>query len=103
VAAITPTIRFRPFLVAHRHLKVCYQSQAGETPSYTNNETLVLSKHGETSSGSSPHWTTHLYGVTAIVWGFHGAVMQQAAHRLNIAKWEEEKREKPAKAREDSC
>ncbi|CAI7600267.1 unnamed protein product [Penicillium discolor] len=44
---------------------------------------------------------THLYGVCAIVWGFHGAVMQQAAHWLNTSKWRAEKREKAAKADEE--
>ncbi|OQE77776.1 hypothetical protein PENNAL_c0058G07263 [Penicillium nalgiovense] len=64
----------------------------------TPSASAALSRRGETSSGSSPHWTTHLYGVCAIVWGLHGLVMQQAAHRLNVAKWDEEKREKAAKA-----
>ncbi|CAP94836.1 hypothetical protein PCH_Pc18g06120 [Penicillium rubens Wisconsin 54-1255] len=31
----------------------------------------------------SLHWTTHLYGVAAIVWGLHGLVIQQAAHWLS--------------------
>ena len=77
-----------PVLVAHQPLLVCHKSQARITPSYSNNETLALSKRGE--SGSFPHWTTHLYGVAAIAWGFHGAVVQQAAHRLNVSKWEAE-------------
>lgn len=89
------------FPVAHRPLLVCHKSQARKTPSYSNNETLALNKRGESSSGSSPHWSTHLYGVCAIVWGFHGAVMQQAAHWLNTSKWEAEKREKAAKANEE--
>ncbi|KAJ5978163.1 hypothetical protein N7501_001505 [Penicillium viridicatum] len=55
------------------------------------------SKRGETTSGSSPHWTTYLYGMTAIAWGLHGAVMQQLAHRLNVSKWKAEKAEKKKK------
>ncbi|KAJ6187209.1 hypothetical protein N7519_002117 [Penicillium mononematosum] len=62
----------------------------------------ALSKRGETTSGSSPHWTTHLYGGAAFLWGLHGLIMQQAAHRLNVTKWEEEKKEKAAKAAEET-
>ncbi|KAJ5706142.1 hypothetical protein N7536_001831 [Penicillium majusculum] len=67
----------------------------------SSSASAALNKRGESSSGSSPHWSTHLYGVCAIVWGFHGAVMQQAAHWLNTSKWEAEKREKAAKANEE--
>ncbi|KAJ5846765.1 hypothetical protein N7534_010434 [Penicillium rubens] len=61
----------------------------------------ALNKRGETTSGASIHWTTHLYGVAAILWGFHGAVMQQASHWLNASKWEAEKREKAEKAKNE--
>ncbi|KAJ6153105.1 hypothetical protein N7497_007424 [Penicillium chrysogenum] len=37
----------------------------------------------------------------AIVWGLHSLIMQQATYWFNIAKREEEKRGKAAKARED--
>lgn len=47
MADITPTIRLHPFLVAHRRLRVCSKSQAGKTPSYTDNEILALSKLDE--------------------------------------------------------
>ncbi|KAJ5869436.1 hypothetical protein N7455_004377 [Penicillium solitum] len=67
----------------------------------SSSASAALNKRGESSSGSSPHWSTHLYGVCEIVWGFHGAVMQQAAHWLNTSKWEAEKREKAAKANEE--
>ncbi|KAJ5842664.1 uncharacterized protein N7525_000405 [Penicillium rubens] len=62
----------------------------------------ALNKHGENTPGASLHWTTHLYGVAAIVWGLHSLIMQQATYWFNIAKREEEKRGKAAKAREDS-
>jgi hypothetical protein len=82
-------------------LRICYKSQAGKTPSYTNNETLVLSKHAETSSGH-PHIRPHTFTAELQLWGFHGLIMQQAAHRLNVTKWEAEKKEKADKAAEET-
>lgn len=32
-----------------------------------------------------------------MVWGLNGPIMQHVAHRLNVAKWEAEKREKREK------
>lgn len=100
IVAHPPLLAHRP-LLAHPPLLVCHRSQARITPSYSNNETLALSKRTESTSGSSPHWTTYVFGISAMMWGLNGLIMQHVAHRLNVAKWEAEKREKREKAEED--
>ncbi|KAJ6153115.1 hypothetical protein N7497_007434 [Penicillium chrysogenum] len=49
----------------------------------------------ESTSGSSLHWTTYLFGISAMVWGLNGLIM------LNAAKWEAEKKKNNEKAEGD--
>ncbi|KAJ5608590.1 hypothetical protein N7537_005209 [Penicillium hordei] len=61
-------------------------------------ESAVFTKRDQGSSAASPHWSTHLYGVSGIIWGLHSLCMQEATYWFNSAKWEEEKKEKAARA-----
>ncbi|KAJ5932931.1 hypothetical protein N7516_007420 [Penicillium verrucosum] len=75
---------------------VYYKFQARKTPSYSNNEALVF-KRGEPSPGSSPHWTTYVFGATGVVFGVNGVIISHVAHNFNVKKLEEEQREKKEK------
>ncbi|KOS41597.1 hypothetical protein ACN38_g7519 [Penicillium nordicum] len=73
-------------MVANRPLLVCYKFQARKTPSYSNNEALVF-KRREPSPGSSPHWTTYVFGATGVVFGVNGVIISHVAHNSTLKSW----------------